>query len=242
MRTDISSLLDNRDLNQDTRQRHEFNTGWALCVVAIGLGCWGLIGLPAAGQTLRVISVHLNDSQLPQQVEFFCTQKYDRPACVNDTLALRRALALYSLQRLGAWSFVLVPADDWRTLVRSLGGAPESPAFSILDDRVTVLDQSLFGGSEKRNAELLHSFGVIGPLLLNMVVTHELGHGLCAEKDEHRANDYGRVLRSGKPVQCSKAPQHAAVGTSRRYEEWLDSVSRSRASRANFHKHRHYAH
>jgi len=195
------------------------------------------------GQTLRVVRVRLSENAaVSKALQFFCTQNYDRQGCWNDSLALRQSLAPYPTQQLGAWSFVLVPADDWKTLLRRVGGPPGSPAFSILDLRVTVLDQSLFGGSEARNAELLHSFGVIGPSLLDLVVTHELGHGLCLEKDERRANDYGRGLRNRKPMHCSKAPEHTGVDTSQRYEEWLDSVSRSRASQENWRKHRHFPH
>ena len=84
----------------------------------------------ARTQTLRVVPVHLDATvPIPKTIQFFCTQNYDRQACVNDSLALRHALASYPLERLGTWSFVLVPADDWRALVAGLRGNPVSPAL-----------------------------------------------------------------------------------------------------------------
>jgi hypothetical protein len=115
------------------------------------------------------------------------------------------------MQLLGAWSFVLVPADDWKNLVRSLGGDPVSPAFSMLEQRVTLLDSSLFVGSASRNKELLERFRVIGPALVDLAVTHEMGHGMCQDKDERRADDYGRQLRDHKTLDCSLTPGHKAV-------------------------------
>ena len=72
-------------------------------------------------------------------------------------------MAAYPVQLLGTWSFVLVPADDWKALVRGQGGDAVSPAFSMLDQRMTLLDSSLFVGSASRNKELLERFNMIGP-------------------------------------------------------------------------------
>ena len=110
------------------------------------------------------------------------------------------------MQLLGTWSFVLVPADDWKALVRGQGGDPVSPAFSMLDQRVTLLDASLFGGSASRNKELMQRFGPTGPALVDLAITHEMGHGICQEKDERRADNYGKDLRDGKAPDCSKTP------------------------------------
>ena len=37
----------------------------------------------------------------------------------------------------------------------------------------------------------------MGPALVELAITHEMGHGLCQEKDERRADDYGKELRAG---------------------------------------------
>ena len=123
---------------------------------------------------------------------------------MKDVTALRQAMAPYPLQLLGAWSFVLVPADDWMALVRGQGGDPVSAAFSMLDQRVTLLDASLFVGSASRNKELMQRFSVIGPALVDLAITHEMGHATCQEKGERQADDYGQELRDGKVPDCSK--------------------------------------
>ena len=160
----------------------------------------------AQTQTLQVVPVHLDATvPIPKTIQFFCTEDYDRRACVNDSLALRHALASYPLERLGTWSFVLVPADDWRDLRE---GHPQwnsvSPAFSVIEIRTTVIDRSLFSATADRNGELLKTYGVLGAALLDLAVTHELGHAICQDIDEKRADDYGRGLRDKRPVDCTR--------------------------------------
>jgi hypothetical protein len=164
----------------------------------------------AQTQSLRVVRVHL--SATPVAVQFFCAHDYERQACVNDAASLQRQLLPYSFAKLGEWSFVLVPADRWSDLVHNLGGDPVSPAFSILDQHTTVFDGSLFSASGNRNRELLVTFGMLGSALLNLAVTHELGHALCQDEDERRADDYGRKLRENKEAKClqSTGPMNAS--------------------------------
>jgi Zn-dependent peptidase ImmA (M78 family) len=38
--------------------------------------------------------------------------------------------------------------------------------------------------------------------LLDLAVTHELGHAICQDRDQRRADDYGRELRQTKTVDC----------------------------------------
>jgi hypothetical protein len=166
-----------------------------------------LTACTAQTQTLRVVPVHLDTTvSIPKTIQFFCTKDYDKQSCVNDSHALRHALASYPLERLGTWSFVVVPADDWRAIVSGLRGNPVSPAFSIIEQRITVVDRSLFAATPSRNEELLLMFGVIGNALLDLAVTHELGHAICQDLDERRADDYGRGLREKKLVACRKRP------------------------------------
>jgi hypothetical protein len=161
----------------------------------------------AQTQTLKLVTVHFAaNGSTPNAVQFLCSQKYDRAECVKDATALRQAIARYPVQLLGSWTFVLVPADDWKALVRGQGGDPVSPAFSMLDQRMTLLDGSLFVASASRNKELLQRFDMIGATLLDLAVTHEMGHGICEEKNERKADDYGRELREGKAPDCSLTP------------------------------------
>ena len=175
-----------------------------------------LTACTAQTQTLRVVGVYLDATvSIPNTIQFFCTQDYDRQACLKDSIALRHALASYPLDQLGAWSYVLVPSGDWTNLVHGLGGDPTSPAFSIVEQGTTVVEGSLFSATPSRNKELLLMFGVIGDALLDLAVTHELGHAICHDQDERRADDYGRGLREKKPVACGKGPGIGAARASR---------------------------
>lgn len=171
----------------------------------------------AQTQTLRVVPVHLDETvSIPKTIQFFCTQDYDRQACLKDSITLRHALASYPLDQLGAWSFVLVPSGEWKNLVHGLGADPTSPAFSIIEQGTTVIEGSLFSATPSRNKELLLMFGVMGNALLDLAVTHELGHAICHDQDERRADDYGRGLREKKPVACGKGPGIGAARSSTR--------------------------
>jgi hypothetical protein len=159
----------------------------------------------AQTQTLRVVPVHVEATgQTTESVQFFCTQDYNRDECHQHALELRRALMSYPLERLGTWSFALVPSDKWKDLVRALGGSSDSPAFTIFEQRTTVMESSLFSPTATRSAEFRRVFGVTGEALLELAVNHELGHGICQERDERRADDYGRELRQTKTVDCTK--------------------------------------
>lgn len=173
-----------------------------------------LAACAAQTQSLKLVTVHFAASgPTPNAVQFLCSQKYERAECVKVATTLRQAVAHYPVELLGAWSYVVVPAEDWKALVRGRGGDPASPAFSLLDQRMTLLDGSLFVASASRNKELLQHFDMIGPALLDLAVTHEMGHGICQEKDERRADDYGRQLRDRKALDCSLTPGRTLAST-----------------------------
>jgi len=162
----------------------------------------------AQTQSLRVVPVLLEGTgKTTTGVEFFCTQDYNRDECHQHALELRRALMTYPLERLGMWSFVLVPSYKWKDLVRAVGGSTDSPAFTIFEQRTTVMESSLFSPTATRSAEFQRVFGVTGEALLALAVKHELGHGICQERDELRADDYGRELRQTRSVDCTKTPE-----------------------------------
>ena len=167
-----------------------------------------LAACAAQTQTLHVVPAHLEGtSQTIKSVQFFCTQNYNRDECLQHALELRRVLMTYPLERLGNWSFVLVPAYKWKDLVRSVGGPTRSPAFTIFEQRTTVMESSLFSATASRSDEFLHVFGVTGEALLELAVNHELGHCVCHDQDERKADDYGRELRRTKTVDCTKTPE-----------------------------------
>lgn len=163
-------------------------------------------------QTLKIVTLQVpDDGRTPVFTHFLCSSAYEPKRCVADATTLREALAPYPLQDLGEWSFVLVPAADWQSLVNSLGGDPASPAGSILKRRVTLLSETLFPGPVSRSQKTLERFRLVGPALLNLAISHELGHALCQEPDERRADAYGRELRDGKAPDCSKTPRRQVV-------------------------------
>ena len=166
--------------------------------------------LPPAAQTqtLRVVPAHLEATgQTTKSVQFFCTQDYNRDECRHHALELRRLLMTYPLERLGMWSFVLVPAYKWKDLVLALGGSSHSPAFTAFEQRTTVMESGLFSATATRSAELLHVFDVTGEALLELAVNHELGHCVCPDQDERKADDYGRELRKGEVPDCGRTPK-----------------------------------
>jgi hypothetical protein len=143
---------------------------------------------------------------IPSAIHFFCSQGFDQDECLRDAAALRQSLAPYPLQLLGEWSFYLVLTPDWKPLAVSHGGPAVSPAFSLLLGRATVMDRCLFTCSADRKAELQKWSGIPwGPSLVDVAISHELGHALCQEKNEGLANKYGKDLRDGKIPQCKNA-------------------------------------
>ena len=84
------------------------------------------------------------------------------------------------------WSFVLVPSYKWKDLVDAFCGSTGSPAFTIFEQRTTVMESSLFSATATRSAEFLHVFGVTGEALLKLAVNHELGHAFATIKTSGR--------------------------------------------------------
>ena len=117
---------------------------------------------PAMAQSikLRILPLNFGTSCLPQDLQLFCTENYSHQSCLKDATALHRALCGYPIDLLGGWSFVLVPASDWQDTLHALSSHADTPAFSVLDARVTVLESSLFASTPDRQKELLEEFGV----------------------------------------------------------------------------------
>lgn len=168
-----------------------------------------LFTLAAHSQDLKFYRVQVGaDDSVLETIRFFCDEGYNKDECLRDVAALRKALSPYPLRLLGEWSFYLVLAPDWKHLAVSHGGPAVSPAFSLLLGRATVIDRSLFSGSADRNIELERWSGIpVGSKLVDVAVTHELGHALCQEKNERLANEYGRTLREGKLPSCGQILQ-----------------------------------
>jgi len=175
---------------------------------------WMTPAVTAQTRRLRVVRVQIQlDDDFPEAIQFFCAQLYKQDHCKKDVLALRGELARYPVEQLGLWSFVLVPSGDWRDLVRDMIRDPGSPAITMLEHRTTVFEEALFSASGSRRGELLRKFKIPADALLELAVSHELGHALCQEKDEDRTNTYSRYLREGQLPAChhSCVSAHSAV-------------------------------
>jgi len=84
----------------------------------------------AQTQTLKLVTVRFAATgPVSSTIQFLRSQKYDKAECAKNATVLRQAMSPYPTRLLGMWSFVLVPADDWRVLVRGQGGDHVSPAY-----------------------------------------------------------------------------------------------------------------
>jgi hypothetical protein len=157
----------------------------------------------AYSQSLRVLPVQIRGDQgFPAAIQFFCTENYGRDDCKNDIFTLRQSLARYPLDKLGSWSFVLASSDEWEPLMTRLRLPPRSPVLSMLGRNTTVFSRILFSASADRRAELLKTYGVPISQLLDLAISHELGHAFCHELDEAQATSNSEQLRAGHLPQC----------------------------------------
>jgi len=142
----------------------------------------------------------------PQEVpaqHFVCNTGYTPEKCHADMVALRKALAKFPVAELGEWTWILVRSADWKAIVVPRGLGPDSPAFTYYEKRETFLEEALVGGDQvSRRITLINEWRMSLPDLLNFAIAHELGHALCNEKDEAKANRVARMLQEQKPFAC----------------------------------------
>lgn len=131
-----------------------------------------------------------------------CNVGYSTQQCRTQAAALRSKLARYAPKQAPEWTWVLVRSGDWKPLKQRLGMNPESPAFSFMERRETFLDEALLAPVPGRSAELIRGWSSSMDDILVLAITHELGHAVCREPDELKADGYGKMLRAGKPFVC----------------------------------------
>jgi hypothetical protein len=132
----------------------------------------------------------LNDAQT-----LYCDASYSVAECRRQMKVLLQALRPYSTTLAPNWKWVLVTAEDWKPLLTSYHLDTDSPAVTSLDDSVTLLDESLIKARPNRAAELMNGFKIPMNQLLDLAISHELGHAMCHESNEARADEIGRDLR-----------------------------------------------
>jgi hypothetical protein len=170
-------------------------------VIVATLLCFSYLN---AQTSIKVTEVQRNDlsSTLAGQVTISCTTDYNPTQCLASANALAKVLQRYPIARLGDWKFVLTSAEHWQQIVKSLGGDPESPAFSEFAARVTVLEDTLFGTADTRKANLAQRYRQPLSGLLDYAVSHEIGHAICQERSEKLADAYSLALRMGITPIC----------------------------------------
>jgi hypothetical protein len=171
--------------------------------------------LPTTGQTAAESALPETERALLSSQEFHCHTGYSLAQCQTDILVLKKILAHYPIVGLGHWTWVLVRSQDWKPISHALRLNPESPAFTALELRETFLEEALFVHDPRRTAELMEEWQRSMPKLLELAVTHELGHAFCEEPNEAAADHFAEELRNGRLMRCriSTEPRRKRVGT-----------------------------
>jgi hypothetical protein len=171
--------------------------------------------LPTTGQTAAEIARPETERAMLSSQEFRCHTGYSRAQCQNDIVELKKVLAHYPIEGLGHWTWVLVRSRDWKPISQMLRLNPDNPAFTALEPRETFLEEALFVHDPLRTAELMEEWQRSMPKLLELAVTHELGHAFCEEPNEAAADHFGEELRKGQLVRCrvSTEPMKKRMGT-----------------------------
>lgn len=131
---------------------------------------------------------------------FLCDSRLPAADCTREVGILRSHLQVFPVAQLGAWTWVLIRADRWK----DLGLDAASPAYTAIEDRLTLIDESmLVEKNARRTEELMRKFELPLAQLVDFAVSHEMGHALCGYKDEFRADAVARRLREGILPYCS---------------------------------------
>lgn len=161
-----------------------------------GLGV--LVGLLASSAGSKCAAPATSGSQQ----HFVCNTGYTLEKCHKDVAVLRKALDKYPVAQLGEWTWVLVRSSDWESIQATRGLDRNSPAFTYYAARETFFEEALVTEVPERRGALLVSWGMSMENLLNFAIAHELGHALCNEKDEGKANRAAKLLREGVSPNC----------------------------------------
>jgi hypothetical protein len=150
------------------------------------------------------------NSGIPEGQHFVCNAGYAHLACCHQTRRLAQQLTRYRRAVPPGWTWVLVRSRDWRDILLRLRLDSESPTFTVLERHQTFLSEALFEPDGESGAELLKTFRVPLDQLLDVAITHELGHAYCEESQEGKAERFAEQLRTGGAASCS--PQHVPAG------------------------------
>jgi hypothetical protein len=177
-----------------------------IATTLVSLLAFALPGLLEAQPTSHLNALRAGRAT-PAGQEFFCVGPYSVPECETQTALIQAVLRKYDAEQLGKWSWIVIRSDDWKQVVSQLHLDPASPAFSHLGYRQTFLDEALLVLNPKRELELMTKWNISFDKFLDFAVTHELGHALCQEKDEIKAERFGQRLRKRLANVCDTKKQ-----------------------------------
>lgn len=104
-----------------------------------------------------------------------------------------------SLERLkpelSDWRFVVIDSRRWSSTCKRFKLKPCVPAFSDIDQHATYLISTLLVNNSRLNEDLQRYSNLTGQDRLDWVISHELGHILCATANEQVAENAGGKLR-----------------------------------------------
>jgi hypothetical protein len=164
---------------------------------------------PAVSVPSRADTANVNLTTGRQQ--FVCTVGITVEKCRQEMSVLRKVLAKYPSSELGQWRWVLVHSDQWRLLLIGRGFNSGVPALTALDAKTTFFEEALIAGSSDRVSNLMEVWHADRDGLLDLAVRHELGHALCGEENEQRADRVAGLLERKQPVTCKGGPKSRSV-------------------------------
>jgi len=161
------------------------------------------VTIPAYGHTDDPASLRAaaRPEDKPALQHFVCSKGYTMEKCYEQVAVLRSALVKLPLAQVGEWTWILVRSEEWGHILQDRGLSP-SPAFSILPDRETFLEGVLVTKASIRGAQLSGIWRMTVENLLDLAVRHELGHALCNERNEAKADRIAAMLQKKKPISC----------------------------------------
>jgi hypothetical protein len=134
--------------------------------------------------------------------KFVCNAGYAQKQCDEEMAVVRKALANYRGYDLGEWTWVLVRSEDWKVVLLASRLSPGVPALTVVGARTTFFEAALVAGSSGRLSELKDIWHLDRQSLLDLAIRHELGHALCNDANERKAERVARLLEQRKPVSC----------------------------------------
>jgi hypothetical protein len=137
---------------------------------------------------------------------FFCNTGYELPACLHEIAVLQKVIGKYPTNTLTGWSWILVKPEDWKLVMAMLGLPADSPAFTCLELRETFIEEALITDTGTRTGILITEYHMDARHLLEFAVVHELGHALCNNINEKKANNVAKMLQARKTFSCVARP------------------------------------